>query len=240
MSAGLCPVPIHAAADAALAAYGLCHMLRTYHFVGLALRQHQPAEGGQHLVLRGNPGYKQLVLIGGQQACQLAETGMLQQLTHNRRIDLVRVEISCSLHRQPQLTDIVMLAIRYVGVTQQEVGGHVEVLSNLLQAGIRQLVRFAAHKAAERAFIDANGMGQLRLLQIFNATQVADSIPDVAGKPVLRHIIASFLCREVIPYLSDIFDSVTATCMAWSFLRCSRRLYSAVPMVSNAVAASGC
>ena len=86
-------------------------------FVGLALRQHQPAEGGQHLVLRGNPGCKQLVLIGGQQACQLAEPGMLQQLTHNRRIDLVRVEISCSLHRQPQLTDIVMLAIRYVGVT---------------------------------------------------------------------------------------------------------------------------
>ena len=86
-------------------------------FVGPALCQHQSAEGGQHLVLRGNPGCKQLVLIGGQQACQLAEPGMLQQLTHNRRIDLVRVEVSCSLHRQPQLTDFVMLAIRYVGVT---------------------------------------------------------------------------------------------------------------------------
>ena len=33
-------------------------------FVGPTLCQHQPAEGGQHLVLRGDSGCKQLVLIG--------------------------------------------------------------------------------------------------------------------------------------------------------------------------------
>lgn len=133
-----------------------------------------------------------------------------------------------------------MFAIRYVGVTQQEIGGHIEALRNLLQSGIRQLVRLTAHEAAEGAFVDAYGMGQLGLLQIVSTAQVADSVPDVAGKPVMRHIIASFLCCGVYTYLSDAFDSVTATCMPWSFRRCSRRLYSAVPMVSKAVAASGC
>ena len=159
--------------------------------IRFSLRQHQSAEAGQHLILRSDTGRKHIVLVGCQQACQFAEPWMFQQLADDCRIDPMGVQFPGSLYRQSQLADIVMFAIRYVGDAQQEIGGHLEVLGYFLQAAVGQLVRLTAHEAAEGAFVDANGKRQLRLLQIVCAAQVADSVPDVAGKPVFHAYTSS-------------------------------------------------
>ena len=62
----------------------------------------------------------------------------------------------CSLHRQPKLLDLVILAVGYVGFIQQEVGGYMKSPCDADDIFIAKHVRFPAEESADQALSAAD------------------------------------------------------------------------------------
>jgi len=100
-------------------------------FRGLDLCAQQGAQCREHGVLRCDTGRKGIVKILRYTVSKLCEASVFQQQVDHLCIDTPCVEVLCSFYGQAQLGNVVVLAVRDVGFSQQEIRGHFEQPCNL-------------------------------------------------------------------------------------------------------------
>jgi len=100
-------------------------------FRGLDLCAQQGAQCREHGILRRNAGCKGVIKILRYAVSKLCEASVFQQQIDHLCIDTPCVEVPCGFNGQAQFGNVVVLAVRDVGFSQQEIRGHFEQPCNL-------------------------------------------------------------------------------------------------------------
>ena len=172
------------------------HILR----VSLTMFQHEAAHGVVHLILRGNTGSQNALLIERDLAGQLREFRIFQKLTDHRMVQLALMEIGSCFHRQPQTLDVISFAGRNIRQSQQKIRRNFKVIRDGDKIFTGQFACFFSHYAAQCAFVHTDSLRQLNLRDVSASAQVADSVHCISGKPFFLHpfILLSFFFDRII------------------------------------------
>ena len=120
------------------------HILR----VSLTMFQHKVAHGVVHLILRGNAGSQNALLIERDLAGQLCEFRIFQKLADHRTVQLALMEIGGCFHRQPQTLDVMLFAGRNIRQSQQKIRRNFKVIRDGDKIFTGQFACFFSHYAA--------------------------------------------------------------------------------------------
>jgi len=160
-------------------------------FRGLDLCAQQGAQCREHGILCCDAGCKSIIKILRYAVSKLCKAGVFQQQIDHLCIDTPCVEVLCSLYGQAQFINIVVLAVRDVGFSQQEIRGHVEQPCDFQHLLMGQGSFRTTNKTADGALGAADLLGEFWLADVVLFHQVRKTDVGRCGQ--------IFLCHEVGP-----------------------------------------
>ena len=116
-----------------------------------------------HSVLDSKAFSNRILEIARDHPCDLRELGILQYAVDNIGIHFSGVQRHCRLIGQAQFLYIKVTALREIGLTENEIGGHPKKVRNLDDVLVPNLVCPPTEEPAEGALGYADGGGKFRL-----------------------------------------------------------------------------
>ena len=158
-------------------------------FRGLDLCAQQGAQCREHGILCCDTGCKGIIKILRYAVCKLCKAGVFQQQVDHLCIDTPRVEVLCGFYGQAKFGNVVVLAVRDVGFSQQKIRRHVEQPCNLQHLLMGQGSFRTADEAADGTLGAADFLGKLRLADVVLFHQVRKTDVGRCRQIFLCHVV---------------------------------------------------